>query len=66
MDNGVTGLRGMLNAKKAADYVGICYPSFMRKVRKKNTKAHLTRYRMGEHYFFKPEDLDAWIEAHKE
>lgn len=63
MDAPTSGFRGMLNAKKAANYIGIGYQTFLRLLKNKNEK--IPYYSLRSLYFFKPEDLDEWIERHR-
>lgn len=58
------GFRGMLSTKGAAAHVGLCYTTFVKRL-KKNQKQKIPRYRIGTRYFFKTADLDAWVESHR-
>jgi len=54
----------MLQTKTAAHYLGMPLRSFQR-LMAKNNKKKPPHYRIGHKYFFKPKDLDAWLEAQK-
>ena len=58
------GFKDMLNLKRAAAYLGI-HPDTLKKLLRKKQKKSLPHYRMGIKRFFKPEDLDSWIESFK-
>ena len=51
------------NQKAAAYYLGMYVQTFRRLVKK--AKSKLTYYKVGGRYYFKKEDLDAWLETFK-
>lgn len=56
----------MLVGKQAAAYVGLPVWTFMRWFKYRNDKKRrLPHYKVGNRYFFKPEDLDTWVEQHR-
>jgi len=58
-----TGLRGLLNIKSAADYLGMYIGGFRKQLKNKNHKPVF--YKIGFRYYFKKEDLDLWLESLK-
>ena len=51
------------NQKAAAYYLGMYVQTFRRLVKKSKNK--LSHYKVGSRYYFKKEDLDAWLEGFK-
>lgn len=59
-ENG-NGLRGFLNQKGAAHYLGLHVQNFRNIFNK--AKRKVPHYKISGRYFFKKEDLDLWLEG---
>lgn len=59
-----SGVSGMLRYKEAAGYLGFCVDHF-RKLLQGRDGLKIPHYRIGNRMFFKPTDLDLWVEKHK-
>jgi excisionase family DNA binding protein len=59
------GLNGMMRAKQAAPYVGVCYTTFL-KMLKTAYRPKIPRYKIRNKYYFRRDELDTWIESHRQ
>lgn len=68
MSQNISCLNGMLGVKQASSYVGVSTATMRKWINKRNKSSKKERppfYLIGGRFYFKPKDLDLWIDQRR-